>query len=80
MDEIGQEDVGTQLLRLQYPLGSYSQLSRERSVVLLSERFQNREHPDPDVVIGDFNAVEENPALVYLKREVSVGQDDDNTS
>lgn len=61
-------------------LDHVSQLSREKSVVLLSERIQNREHPDLVVVIGDFNAGEENPALVYLKREVSVGHDDDHRS
>lgn len=61
-------------------LDHVSQQLREKSVMLLSERIQNREHQDPVVVIGDFNAGEENPAIVYLTRQASVGLEDDNTS
>ena len=51
-----------------------SQLSRERSVELLAERIAVRLHPDPVIVTGDFNAGEENPAILYLtgKRERAV--------
>jgi endonuclease/exonuclease/phosphatase family metal-dependent hydrolase len=47
-------------------LDHQSQPSRERSVELLTERIARREHPDPVVVTGDFNAGEENPAMRYL--------------
>lgn len=42
--------------------------SRERSADLLAKRVRDRRVPDePVVVMGDFNAVEQNPALVVLK-------------
>jgi len=47
-----------------------SQPSRERSVELLTERILNREHGDPFVVTGDFNAGEDNSAMRYLRGEV----------
>jgi endonuclease/exonuclease/phosphatase family metal-dependent hydrolase len=51
-------------------LDHQSQLSREKSVVLLDERIATRRHPDPVIVTGDFNAGEDNPAIRFLKREV----------
>ncbi len=47
-------------------LDHQSQESRERSVRLLVERIEGRAHPDPVVVTGDFNAGEDNPAMMYL--------------
>lgn len=43
-----------------------SQESRERSAELLVGRIEARPHSDPVVVTGDFNAGEENPAMLYL--------------
>jgi endonuclease/exonuclease/phosphatase family metal-dependent hydrolase len=41
--------------------------SRERSALLLAERINHRRSPDlPVVLLGDFNAVETNPAVAYL--------------
>ena len=48
-------------------LDHQSQPSREKSVVLLAQRIRDREHPDPVIVTGDFNAGESNPAVRYLK-------------
>jgi endonuclease/exonuclease/phosphatase family metal-dependent hydrolase len=44
-----------------------SQVSRERSAVLLVERIRTRAgQDDPVIVTGDFNAGESNPAFTYL--------------
>lgn len=43
-----------------------SQQSRERSAQLLLDRIAAREHPDPVIVTGDFNAGEHNPAMQLL--------------
>jgi len=48
-------------------LDHQSQPSREKSVQLLSRRIRQRKHPDPVIVTGDFNAEEDNPAVLYLK-------------
>lgn len=60
-----------------------SQPSREKSVHLLAERIHSRTRPDPVVITGDFNAGEDNPAIMYLKGKVAIrlspaggGQDD----
>lgn len=50
-----------------------SQESRERSARLLLERIEARRHPDPLTVIGDFNAGEDNPAMLILKGEGAAG-------
>jgi endonuclease/exonuclease/phosphatase family metal-dependent hydrolase len=47
-----------------------SQPSREKSVVLLARRIAERKHRDPVIVTGDFNAGEDNPAVLYLKGKV----------
>ncbi len=44
-----------------------SQPSRERSVALLLERIRTRGDDDPVVVTGDFNAGEDNPAVVAMR-------------
>jgi endonuclease/exonuclease/phosphatase family metal-dependent hydrolase len=31
------------------------------------QRIHNRSHPDPIIAMGDFNAGESNPAILYLK-------------
>jgi endonuclease/exonuclease/phosphatase family metal-dependent hydrolase len=46
-----------------------SQASRERSVELIAERLAARSRADPLVVLGDFNAGEDNPAFRYLLGE-----------
>jgi len=47
-------------------LDNVSQASREKSVGLLVKRILGRSRPDPVVVTGDFNVVENNPAVRYL--------------
>jgi len=56
-------------------LDHQSQPSREKSVVLLSRRIAARSHPDPVIVTGDFNAGESNPAVRYLKGQMSLPAD-----
>ncbi len=46
-----------------------SQPSRERSVRLIAQRVAERRHPDPVIVMGDFNVGEYNPAMNYLLRD-----------
>ncbi|MBK1828281.1 endonuclease/exonuclease/phosphatase family protein [Haloferula rosea] len=42
--------------------------SRERAAVLIAERIDARTHgEDPVVLLGDFNAVENNPAVAYFR-------------
>jgi endonuclease/exonuclease/phosphatase family metal-dependent hydrolase len=48
-----------------------SQPSRELSAELLTAHITNREHPDPYIVTGDFNAGESNPAMLYLRGETA---------
>jgi endonuclease/exonuclease/phosphatase family metal-dependent hydrolase len=43
-----------------------SQLAREKSVELLGRRIAERPSADPYAVTGDFNAAEDNPAMLYL--------------
>ena len=45
-----------------------SQNARLRSSQLIAERINNRKHKNPFVVTGDFNADENNPVILYLKR------------
>jgi len=47
-------------------LDHQSQTSRERSVELLAQRIATRATTDPTIVLGDFNAGEENPAIRFL--------------
>ncbi len=45
-----------------------SQPSREHAALLIAERIDQRRRPDePVILMGDFNAVEENPAVAYLR-------------
>jgi endonuclease/exonuclease/phosphatase family metal-dependent hydrolase len=50
-------------------LDHISQPSRERGIVLLTQRIRSREHSDPFVVTGDFNVGESNPVVTYLKSQ-----------
>jgi endonuclease/exonuclease/phosphatase family metal-dependent hydrolase len=50
-------------------LDHISQFSREKSAALLVLRVRDRQHPDPVILTGDFNAGEDNPAVRYLKGE-----------
>lgn len=44
-----------------------SQPSRERSAMLIAARVSERDRPDePVIIMGDFNAGEDNPAMLYL--------------
>lgn len=51
-----------------------SQLSREKSAVLLAQRIHGRKHTDPFIITGDFNAGETNPAILYLKGKMTLGE------
>ena len=53
-----------------------SQPSREKSAVLLAQRIQSRNHKDPVVLTGDFNAGENNPVITYLKGQTAVESSD----
>lgn len=44
-----------------------SQPARENSSVLLAKTIAERKHNDPVIVTGDFNAAEDNAAIIYLK-------------
>jgi endonuclease/exonuclease/phosphatase family metal-dependent hydrolase len=48
-------------------LDHISQPSREKSVVLVSKQIGQRKHEEPFIITGDFNAGENNPAILYLK-------------
>ena len=44
-----------------------NQRSRERAALLIARRIDGRKHPsEPVALIGDFNAIESNPGLIYL--------------
>ena len=49
-------------------LDSLSQSAREKSVEVLARQIAIRKHPDPFVVMGDFNMEIDNPAMAYLKQ------------
>lgn len=55
-----------------------SQPSREKSVVLLSQYISERRYQEPFVLTGDFNAGENNPAILYLKGKVDLGAENEN--
>ena len=44
-----------------------SQPSRVKSVSLIALQIAGRTHQDPYILTGDFNAAEDNPAVLYLK-------------
>ncbi len=44
-----------------------SQPARQYGSILLSRRIAERRHADPVILTGDFNAAEDNPAVLYLK-------------
>jgi len=54
-----------------------SQPSREKSVALLAERLGQRKHKEPFVLTGDFNAGENNPAILYLKGKADLDDKND---
>jgi len=60
-------------------LDHVSQFSREKSVVLLTQRIQGRRYADLVIVTGDFNAGEDKPASLYLKGQATLA-DSNNLS
>ena len=44
-----------------------SQNARLKSAELIAQRIQNRQHKEPFLLTGDFNADEDNPVVLYLK-------------
>lgn len=48
-------------------LDNLSQKSRSKSVRILAEQISLRRHPDPFIVMGDFNMELHNPAMMYLQ-------------
>ena len=74
-----EKKTGRAFYQFNLHLDHVSQPSREKSVVLLAERIRNRKHPEPFVVTGDFNAGENNPAILFLKGKATVpGKDNAN--
>jgi endonuclease/exonuclease/phosphatase family metal-dependent hydrolase len=63
-------DSGRSFYVFNVHLDHRSQPSREKSVVLLARRIAERKHRDPVIVSGDFNAGEDNPAILYLKGRI----------
>ncbi|MHC4556573.1 MAG: endonuclease/exonuclease/phosphatase family protein [Planctomycetota bacterium] len=59
-------------------LDHVSQPSREKSAVLLIQRIRSRNHKDPFVVTGDFNAGENNPVITYLKGKTAAADPSGN--
>jgi len=55
-------------------LDHVSQPSREKSVMLLTKQISQRKHKDPFVVTGDFNAGENNPAILYMKGRTALDE------
>jgi endonuclease/exonuclease/phosphatase family metal-dependent hydrolase len=51
-----------------------SQESREKSAALLLDRIRQRANEDPVVVTGDFNAGEDNPAMLQLTGQAGTPQ------
>ncbi|MFV1858279.1 MAG: endonuclease/exonuclease/phosphatase family protein, partial [Anaerolineales bacterium] len=52
------------------------QHSRERSVVLLGKKIEDRAHPeDPVIIAGDFNMLPKNAAMRYLIATLGYGDD-----
>lgn len=49
-------------------MDSLSQRSRSKSVRILAEQISLRRHPDPFIVMGDFNMELHNPAMMYLQQ------------
>jgi endonuclease/exonuclease/phosphatase family metal-dependent hydrolase len=49
-------------------LDNLSQKSRSKSVRILAEQISFRKHPDPFIVMGDFNMELSNPAMMYLQQ------------
>jgi endonuclease/exonuclease/phosphatase family metal-dependent hydrolase len=43
------------------------QYSREKSIVLITQKIKTRDHNDPVVLLGDFNVYEDNPVINFLK-------------
>ena len=52
-------------------LDHVSQVSREKSVQLVIKRIQERKYKNPFIITGDFNSGENNPAIKYLKGNLS---------
>jgi endonuclease/exonuclease/phosphatase family metal-dependent hydrolase len=71
-----QKDSGRAFYHFNVHLDHRSQPSREKSVVLLGRRISDREHDDPVIVTGDFNAGESNPAVRYLKGHLRMENED----
>ena len=54
-------------------LDHVSQVSREKSVQLVIKQIQERKYKNPFIITGDFNSGENNPAIQYLKGNLSFG-------
>ena len=51
-------------------------LALEENIQLLGRRLRDRKPLYPVIVLGDFNADEENPAILYLKGKIALETDD----
>ena len=68
-----QKDSGKAFYHFNVHMDHQSQPSREKSAVLIDGRIAQREHADPVILTGDFNAGEANPAITYLKGTSETG-------
>lgn len=63
-----EKDSGRAFYMFNVHLDHQSQPSREKSAALIARRIADRAHPnEPIILTGDFNAGEQNPAILYLK-------------
>jgi endonuclease/exonuclease/phosphatase family metal-dependent hydrolase len=63
-----EKDTGRAFYMFNVHLDHQSQPSREKSAALIARRIADRAHPnEPIILTGDFNAGEQNPAILYLK-------------
>lgn len=69
-----QKDSGKAFYHFNLHMDHQSQPSREKSAVLIDQRIARREHADPIILTGDFNAGEANPAITYLKGASKTGE------
>ena len=60
-------DSGHAIYAFNTHLDHQSQESREKSIELITNRIDSRQHDDPFVLMGDFNAGELNPVVTTLK-------------
>lgn len=64
--EFADKTLGRKFYMYNLHLDHISQPSREKSALLLAQRITTRPDAEPVIVTGDFNAGEDNPAVLFL--------------